>query len=214
MWTKIEPYDESSLTKTDRAFQFCINPMPSEAVSNVVTQSFCDKLASIRQEASSYPKIVRLMILLDSFSPMVSLENQDVFWDVVVSILVTKKYMHEHELSKLTDLLNKIILVAKVNHVDEWSRRAQQALIDVEFYKKVRRAVAIPGLDRFKALMDLAPEVKNVSLAESQNFVATLKTLSNYKKDQARAAKLLLAQVIDESSADLTVTGSGNLLVP
>lgn len=213
LWAMVEPFDEASSLLTDAVVQFSIDLMPVEAVTNVVTKSFYDKLGVIKREPSLYLKIAHLMLLLDSFSPNIFVEDRSDFWDVVTLILADKKRMNEHELNKVVELMNKVALVAKTHNVQQWLVRAKQALVDLEFYKKVRRATATPGMDRFKALLELAPEVKNISLSESQDFIGTLKTLRKYKKDQSRAAKLLLSEVAEEASFDSASTGTGNLLV-
>jgi hypothetical protein len=214
LWSMVEPFDTASSGDDGNIVQFCIDLMPVTAVANVVTKSFYDNLALIKREQSTYAKIVKIMMLLDTFSPKIETEDRDDFWDIVAGLLSAKKHFNEHELSKLIELVRKIMVVAKTYALPVWFKRARQAAIDLEFYKKVRRALSVPGMDRFKVLLELSPEVQNISVSEAQDFVSVLKTLRKYKKDQSRAAKLLLSQIEEEAVFDSRMTGSGNLLVP
>lgn len=185
-----------------------------DVVQKVVEESFYEHLARVRKNQTLAGKISDLLGVLDLLSPKISSHERNDLWDLLSGLVADKKYMNDHELVRLEELLQKVKVVAQSNTIPDWSLKAGLALRDVAFHKRMKNALSQPGMDRFKLLLELAPEVKGVSLQQSQVFLDELSALRKYKKDQSRAAKLLLRHASDEFGQDFKTTGSGNLLVP
>ncbi len=214
LWQPLEGKSDLQITKEHALSEFCIEPEGEDAVQQVVVQSFQEQLLKVRKCQVFMEKMAELLQLLDSLNPRISVQERNDFWDVLSVLVADKKHMNEHELARLSEILQKVVVVAKANNISSWVLKAQAALRDLDFQKKMKQALEQPGMDRFKALFELAPQVKDVSLQQSQVFLDELAALRKYKKDQSRAAKLLLIHASDEFGPDLKTTGSGNLLVP
>ena len=213
-WSMMVPMSDIQAKREHTVMSFCFELQSGDDVQKVVEQSFYDHLALVRKETSYLGKMGKLMFVLDALSPKLSLQDRTDFWDILSGILADKKHMNEQELSRLSELLQKIVVVAQANNISTWVVRAHVGLRDVDFHKKMKKALENPGMSRFEGLLNLSPEVKNVSLEQAQVFFDELAILRRNKKDQSRAAKLLLLHVSDEFGTDLRMTGSGNLLVP
>lgn len=213
LWQAIWAKSDLQIKKEQALSAFSVEVETEDVVQQVVEQSFYEQLAKVRKNPTPGGKITDLLSLMDTLNPRISSQERTDLWDVLSSVVSDKKYMQEHELQRLEELLQKVVVIAKSNNIPLLGSKAQLALNDLGFHKKMTSALAEPGMDRFKALLELAPSVKGVSLQQSQAFLDELALLRKYKKDQSRAAKLLLQHASDEFGQDFKTTGSGNLLV-
>jgi|GEM_PF-2366326 len=213
LWQALSAKSDLQIKKEQAFSAFSVEIEAEDVVQQVVEQSFYEQLAKIRKNTTAIGKITDLLSLLDVLNPRISSQERTDLWDVLSSVISDKKYMQEHELQRLEELLQKVVVVAKSNDIPLLVSKAQLALNDLSFHKKMTVALSEPGMDRFKALLELAPSVKDVSLQQSQAFLDELALLRKYKKDQSRAAKLLLQHASDEFGQDFKTTGSGNLLI-
>ena len=214
LWQPIEAKSDLQIKKEQALCTFAIDVEAEDVVQQVVEQSFYEQLAKVRKNPTFTGKIAELLGLLDLLSPKVSSHERNDLCDLLSGLLADKKYMNDQELVRLEELLQKVKVVAQSNNISGWSSKAGLGLKDVAFHKKMKNALMQPGMDRFKSLLELAPLVKGVSLQQSQVFLDELSQLRKYKKDQSRAAKLLLLHASDEFGQDFKATGTGNLLVP
>ncbi|MBM3894093.1 hypothetical protein FJ366_00620 [Candidatus Dependentiae bacterium] len=198
-WSNLVSCERSSHSK--KSVVFTVSKVEAGGVETVVTQSFFSKLSQIKLEQSYVVKMEKLLRILDGMSLKISIDDRNDFWDIMMLLVADKKHMSEGEIKQLVDLLLKIVSVAKLNGFSSWIIRAEQAFIDVEFYKKVKRALSSPGMDRFKEMLQLVGDLKKVSKSESEYFLEELRLLRKYKKDQSKAAKLLLMHVSEEVGA-------------
>lgn len=204
VWGSLELVDESHTSALSLAFSL-VN-VSSIIVDSLATQSFLSKLSVIKMERDVSVKISLLFKLVDSFSPKISNEEHSDFWDSVMLLASDKKHMSASEIKELLHLLSKIALVSRVNGIESWESRANQLIIDIEFYNKVQTIMTSPGMNKFKQMLELVPEIRKISQEETQVFLEELALLRKYKKDQSKAAKLLFLHVSDE-------VGSGSQLV-
>lgn len=214
LWQPLEGRTDAHVKKEQSTTAFVVDLESEDVVQKVVEESFYEHLARVRKNQTLAGKISDLLGVLDLLSPKISSHERNDLWDLLSGLVADKKYMNDHELVRLEELLQKVKVVAQSNTIPDWSLKAGLALRDVAFHKRMKNALSQPGMDRFKLLLELAPEVKGVSLQQSQVFLDELSALRKYKKDQSRAAKLLLRHASDEFGQDFKTTGSGNLLVP
>ncbi len=205
-WVEIEPCER--LGNLKNSIQFSFSKVVYGGVEKVVTQSFFRNLSQIKMEQSRLVQMEKMVRLLDGMSSKVSVDERNDFWDIVSLLVADKKHMVDAEIKYLGELLFKISAVAKANGFATWVARSEQAQMDLEFYKKMKWALSRPGMDRFKEMLQLAPEVKRVSRNEAAEFLEELRLLRKYKKDQSKAAKLLLMHVSDEVGQDSVATRS------
>ena len=211
VWAPLEFVDESQASASSLAFS--LMSVSSIVVDSLASQSFLSKLSVIKLERNMGTKIDLLFKLVDSLSPKISNEEHNDFWDSVMLLASDKKHMSLGEMKDLLNLLRKIALISRANGITSWELRANQLIIDIEFYNKVKQIMSSPGMDKFKQMLELVPEIKKISQQETQVFLEELALLRKYKKDQSKAAKLLFLHVSDEVGSDLQLAKSGNISV-
>ncbi len=203
--------DESRVASGHQLFTF--DRLSRENVVASVSENFGKRLAALSGKKTFEERLNGVYDLVGLLSPSLNKEKRRAFWDTLLCLIAEKEDTSPANVGRLVDLVREVKTMAE-NQGLKWSKRCAKLERDLQFSHHMRVAAHTGGVEQVQQLAGLIPHLKTVSQNQSSQFLHSIKNLREEKKKEAQAAKLLLTQANQAMGLGVTVTGTGNLLVP